>query len=190
MTKKKTERKLKPIVLNLLSIVLTATLLAGCVCLAPYGRYKAQNTEVLETEEFLPHPDSIAYIRNGIAIKLSDTKRDQIYRIFKEAFAEQNPRHSPHWGFIDRFSIIRCVTLNTNIEFRYDQRRKANGVTYDAILFSFDLGFRLIPIFCRDGQYLDDTMYMTINFKVPYFAYFKSKTIAAAALPGFIVKNW
>jgi hypothetical protein len=186
----KPKRKLKPIVLNLLSIVLTAALLAGAACLAPYGRYKAKNTEILETEEFVPPPDSIAYIKSGIAIKLSDTKRDQIYRMFQEAFAEPSTRYSEYFGPIDRFDIIRCVTLNHNIEFRYDQRRKANGVTYDAVLFSFDLGFRLIPIFCRNGQYLDNTMYRTIDFKIPYFAGFHSKVKAAVFLPGFIVKHF
>ena len=191
MTKKeKSKRSLKTVLMNLVSIILTAALFAGGACLVPYGRYKAKNIEVLETDQFLPPPDSIAYIKSGIAIKLSDAKRDQIYQMFQEAFVEPSARYGEYFGSIDRFAIIRCVTLNTNIEFRYDQRRKANGVMYDAILFSFDLGFRLIPIFCRNGRYLDDTMYQTIDFEVPYFAYFKSKTIAAAALPSFIVKTW
>ena len=170
-----TKRK-RRILISILSVLLACVLLFVFVWFAPYGRHKVTNTEVLKTEVRVPPPDSVAVIRGGIAIEVSNEKRDQIYAAFMQAFAEQEMRTSRFLGPVGKDRIAKCVLFNVNIEFRYNQRRKYMYTKYDAILFSFDKG-ELIPIYFCGSQYLHLATYSVIYFvEETYFSDFK-KTI-------------
>ena len=169
---KKVKKNVKMILLILLSITIVSSLLFVYACFAPYGRHKADNIEALKTDKIIDPPDSVAVIRGGVAIKVSDEKRDQIYAAFAKAFAEQEPRSGSCFCSVGKKRIAKCVLFNLNIEFRYDQRRRSNGYYYDVVLFSFD-GNDLIPIFGKNGEYLDHLTYSQFWFDESYFSDFK-----------------
>ena len=103
-----TKRK-RRILISILSILLACVLLFVFVWFAPYGRHKVTNTEVLKTEVRVPPPDSVAVIRGGIAIEVSDEKRDQIYAAFAKAFQEQETDIGKWMCFIGRTRIAKFV---------------------------------------------------------------------------------
>ena len=173
---KRTKKRLITVILILLSIAILASLLFVYASFAPYGRHNAENTEVLQVEKIIEPPDSIAVIRFGIAIEVSEEKRDQIYAAFVQAFEEQQPYYGSCFCQITKEDIIKWVLLNFNIEFRYNQYRRTYGKSYDAVLFSFDERYCLIPIFSKDGQYRDHVTLTSFGFDKAYFADFK-KTI-------------
>ena len=162
-------------------IALVVSLLCG-LCFAyprfvPYGRHKVENTEVLRAYKIIEAPDSIAVIRRGIAIEVSEEKRDQIYAAFAQAFEEQQPDTNSYFNVIGEEKVKSCLLHHLNIEFRYKQRRQMTGIgEYDAVLFSFEGSSKLIPIFYKDGQYIDHRTDRHFNFDEAYFAEFK-KTI-------------
>ena len=161
-----TKRKRRALI-SILSVLLVCVLLFVFVWFAPYGRHKVTNTEVLKTEVRVPPPDSVAVIRGGIAIEVSDEKRDQIYAAFMQAFAEQEVRGDQCFCSLQKDDITKCILLNLNVEFRYRQRRKFMytkfmGTEYDAILFSFDKE-HLIPLHFLDGQY-QPMMFNSVHF--------------------------
>lgn len=162
-------------------IVLVVSLLLG-LCFAyphfvPYGRHKVENTEILRAYKIIEKPDSVAVIRFGIAIEVSEEKRDQIYDAFARAFEEQQPDTNSYFNVIGKEKIESCLLHHLNIEFRYKQRRQMTGIgEYDAVLFSFEGSSKLIPVFYKDGQYIDHRTERHFNFDEAYFADFK-KTI-------------
>lgn len=170
---KKPKRKIsKPLKISLL-VLLGIVMLATYAFAAPIGRHCASNTDAVETEIFVPPPDSIAYIKGGIAIEVSDEKRDQIYNAFASMF-DAKPKFSYYMTHIGKHRLIKYVTINTSIEFRYEQRLKTErGREYDAILLSFDGEGRLVPVYSKDGIYNTDATYGHFRFTDEYYAEFK-----------------
>ena len=79
-------------------------------------------------QEFLPKPDSIAVIRGGIAIEVSDEKRDQLYDVFLQMM-ESVLGLDGRLGD-DPFKQIHAsiyTTVGIGIEFRYERRVKFSG---------------------------------------------------------------
>ena len=120
---KKHKKKLRTILLIFLCIALVSSLLCIHAFCAPYGRHEVSNKEPFMTEEFLPKPDSIAVIRGGIAIEVSEEKRDQLYDVFLQMMESvlvldgkycDNPFKQIHASIY--------TTVGTGIEFRYEQR--------------------------------------------------------------------
>jgi hypothetical protein len=160
---------LKIFLLVLLGIVVLTTYIFA----APIGRHRASNTDAVETEIFVPPPDSIAYIKGGIAIEVSDEKRDQIYNVFA-GMAAAKPKFNYYWTTIGKHRLIKYVTVNTSIEFRYEQRLKTErGREYDAILLSFDGEGRLVPVYSKNGIYNTDATYGHFRFTDEYYAELK-----------------
>ena len=173
---KKTKKRLITVILILLSVAILTSSLFVYASFAPYGRHKVENTEYLITEKIIEPPDSIAVIRFGIAIEVSAEKRDQIYAVFAQAFEEQQPKYGSCFCTITKDDITKWVLFNLNIEFRYKQRRRSNGKYYDAVMFTFNKKYELIPIFFQNGQYRDQVTHSSFGFDKAYFADFK-KTI-------------
>ena len=168
----------KAVLLSIFVILLVCALLFCYVWFAPFGRHRSHSEVVLEAEDVAPPPDAIAVIRGGIAIEVSEEKRDQIYTAFVRAFEEQKPRMPSYFGMHQKEDFVRYVLLNTNIEFRYKEYRWYwdRQVEYDAILFSFDQKDRLVPVFCKDGKYQLQCTFEYFLFEEAYFAEFE-KTI-------------
>ena len=171
-----TKRK-RTLLIAIVVVLLTFALLFCYVWFAPFGRHRSHSEVVLEAEDVAPPPDAIAVIRGGIAIEVSEEKRDQIYETFLQAM-EQKPRMASYFGGHDKKDFVRYIMLNTTVEFRYKEIRRywERRVEYDAILFSFDKNNRLVPVFCKDGEYQLWCTFEYFWFDEAYFAEFK-KTI-------------
>lgn len=142
----KKHKKLRTILLIFLCIALVSSLLCIHAFCAPYGRHEVSNKEPFMTEEFLPKPDSIAVIRGGIAIEVSEEKRDQLYDVFLQMMESvlvldgkycDNPFKQIHTSIYTTFGI--------GIEFRYNRRMKFAGTIryedYDVDLSGYPFEF-------------------------------------------------
>ena len=162
----KRKRKMPKALKIILSVLLVCVILISYIMLAPFGRHRASNQEPLETDIAIPPPDSIAYIKGGIAFELSDEKRDQVYALFCNAAKKDPPKFKEYWTVLGKHRVVKYVMMNTNVEFRYEQRRKweLQGKTDDAVLFSFDGEGRLVPVFSQNGIYDCATSYRHFQF--------------------------
>ena len=162
-------KKRSKILLSILvSIIIIGSLLFTYMWFAPYGRHEVSDTEPFITEEFLPKPDSIAVIRGGIAIKVSDDKRNQIYEAFRKAML--NCRDYGAWfATSDGRAHMRVASMMcTNLEFRYNRRMQFTGKIYtqksnipfkelefDAFFLSISKTSNAIYMFtCYEGEYV------------------------------------
>ena len=176
MTKNMTKKKKRmPKYLKILLLVfLVIVLLCSYCMMAPFGRHRASNKEVLKTEIAVPQPDEIAYIKGGIAFTLSAEKQEQIYSLFSSTL--QGIGTDSYATFIGKVRLVKYVMLNTNIEFRYEQCQKRIGkrIEYDAVLLSFDdRRGELVPVFSLNGVYYVDFTYRRFKLSDEHYAQLK-----------------
>lgn len=162
--------------LKIFLLVLLILLLLICYCFAaPLGRHRASNKEAVEAEIIIPPPDAIAYIKGGIAIEVSDEKRDQIYNAFA-SMQHAKPKFNYYWMSVGKHRLIKYVMINTSIEFRYEQRlKKESGREYDAILLSFDGEGRIVPVYSKNGIYDVNATYGDFRFMDEYYEELKQE---------------
>ena len=191
---KRTKKRLITVILILLLIAILSSLSLAYVWFAPYGRHKVDNTEVVISDEFLPKPDSIAVIRGGIAIEVSDEKRDQIYEEVQKILNECLYVDGYYCSARDAKRKRLSYFFYTGLEFRYNQRVQSTGKilfkefpeydgwpenpkVFDAFLLTIGSeGNRLIMSTYLDGEYHEiSSSVMWLQFERQAFSDFEQR---------------
>ena len=162
MTKKIKSRFKSALLVFLAILIVFAQLCVFVFWGAPLGKHYAQNKEALRSDVKVPPPDSVAIIRCGVAIEVSEEKRDQIYAAFVQVF-EEHQSNDAWMCSIGPLRTAKCLMFNMSVEFRYEQTRQISRQEYDAVLFSFEEDDVLIPIYLCDGRYNYNNSYRTLG---------------------------
>ena len=167
----------------------------------PFGiEREAVNTEIVQTECFLPKPQEIVVKSNGISVKLSDVQRDQIYAAYISM--DERQEGYPRLGEVIKTeytpaSAYQELDFCTCIEFRYEQRQQYTGPILEIVpeasgeetkyisgTFVFDSvvliihenGIKLLQ--CTNGLYEGFTNYTTAYDFGPGYADFRAEVLS------------
>lgn len=128
----------KRLLIALVCMLCVLTTLFSVYWFVPYTKHWTFKKTPVETDQFLPKPDSMLYIENGKARKLTDEQRDAVYEEFMMLMSSEFQLGS--WmGPLKPKHVWHYITEDTCLEFRYAQRQRFVGKLEDTRKSSIDV---------------------------------------------------